>query len=117
VNGDDVVQGRILWLPPKKDLPTRAVRRAHGKGAIEEGIFNHPVVVISRPAEEANIVHFHLVSNAPQPAGNNTHGRLDYFFPRQEASGNIQQGERIPCQSTILVPSNLTDARPSGRSL
>jgi hypothetical protein len=69
VNEDDVVQGRILWLPPKKDLPTRAVRRAHGKGAIEEGIFNHPVVVISRPAEEANIVHFHLVSTAYSQQG------------------------------------------------
>jgi hypothetical protein len=55
------VQGRVLWLPAKDDLPERAVRRAHGKGAIEEGIFNHPIVVVSRPAEESNIIHFCLV--------------------------------------------------------
>src|SRR4051794_12734713 len=62
VDCDDIVQGRIFWLAAKEELPERAVRRAHGKGAIEEGIYNHPVVVISRPAEEDHLVHFHLVS-------------------------------------------------------
>ncbi|KAH7389334.1 hypothetical protein DE146DRAFT_160349 [Phaeosphaeria sp. MPI-PUGE-AT-0046c] len=57
------VQGRVLWLPAKEDLPERAVRRAHGKGAIEEGIFNHPVVVVSRPAEESNVIHFNLITS------------------------------------------------------
>jgi hypothetical protein len=55
-------QGRIFWLPPKVELPERAVKRAHGKGTIEDGIYDHPVVVVSRPAEESHIVHFHLVS-------------------------------------------------------
>jgi hypothetical protein len=55
-------QGKVLWLPAKEDLPERAVRRAHGKGAIEEGIYNHPVVVVSHPHEESQVVHFHLVS-------------------------------------------------------
>lgn len=50
-------------MPPKEDLPRNAVRRAHGKGAVEEGIFDHPIVVISRPAEKSNIVHFHLISS------------------------------------------------------
>jgi hypothetical protein len=59
----DITQGRVCWLPPKEELPERAVRRAHGKGAIEEGIYNHPIVVVSRPADEHDIVHFHLVSN------------------------------------------------------
>jgi hypothetical protein len=62
VNEDDVVQGRIFWLPPKAELPEKAVRRAHGKGIIEEGIYNHPIVVISRPDDDRSIVHFHLVS-------------------------------------------------------
>lgn len=62
VESEEVVQGRILWLPQKHELPPKAVRRAHGKGAVEEGIYNHPIVVISRPAEEDNMVHFHLVS-------------------------------------------------------
>ena len=64
VEKDDVIQGRIFWLASKEELPARAVRRAHGKGAIEEGIYNHPVVIISRPAEEGHLVHFHLVSRA-----------------------------------------------------
>lgn len=58
----DSTQGKIFWLPAKEDLPDRAVRRAHGKGAVEEGIFNHPVVVISHPSEASHTVHFHLVS-------------------------------------------------------
>jgi hypothetical protein len=57
-----VTQGTVLWLPAKEDLPERAVRRAHGKGAIEEGIFNHPIVVVSRPKDESHTIHFHLVS-------------------------------------------------------
>jgi hypothetical protein len=60
-----VTQGTVLWLPAKEDLPERAVRRAHGKGAIEEGIFNHPIVVVSRPRDESHIIHFHLVSGPP----------------------------------------------------
>lgn len=61
---DDVgiEQGRIMWLPAFDSLPDRAVRRAHGKGAVEEGIYNHPVVVVSRPQDDEPSVHFHLVS-------------------------------------------------------
>lgn len=64
VDEADLALGRIFWLPPKEDLPPRAVRRAHGKGAVEEGIYNHPVVVISRPAEEPQSIHFQIVSLA-----------------------------------------------------
>ena len=60
--GHGIVQGRIMWLPSMEDLPERAVRRAHGKGAVEDGIYNHPVVVVSRPIEDEQVVHFHLVS-------------------------------------------------------
>lgn len=58
----DIAIGRVFWLPPQEELPARAVRRAHGKGAVEEGIYNHPIVVVSRPAEEPQVVHFHIVS-------------------------------------------------------
>lgn len=57
-----IAQGRIMWLPAAEDLPERAVRRAHGKGAVEDGIYNHPVVIVSRPAEDEKAAHFHLVS-------------------------------------------------------
>ena len=60
---EDVVQGRILWLPPKDKLPSRAVKRAHGKRGVEEGIFNHPIVVISRPEDEPTVVYFHIVTS------------------------------------------------------
>ncbi|KAF2441675.1 hypothetical protein P171DRAFT_488121 [Karstenula rhodostoma CBS 690.94] len=63
VDEADVVTGRVFWLPPQEDLPPRAVRRAHGKGAVEEGIYNHPIVVVSRPAEEPQVVHFHIVTS------------------------------------------------------
>ena len=54
--GDGIAQGRIMWLPAMEDLPERAVRRAHGKGAVEEGIYNHPVVVVSRPLDDERCV-------------------------------------------------------------
>jgi hypothetical protein len=57
----DVVPGRILWLPFPEMLPERAVRRAYGKGAVEDGIYQHPVVVVARFAD---VVHFQLVSNS-----------------------------------------------------
>jgi hypothetical protein len=60
----DVVPGRILWLPSREELPERAVRRAHGKGAVEDGIYQHPVVVV---AKIASVVHFQLVSNDVSP--------------------------------------------------
>ncbi|KAF2692214.1 hypothetical protein K458DRAFT_326153, partial [Lentithecium fluviatile CBS 122367] len=63
VEEQDVVQGGVFWLPPREELPSRAVRRAHGKGAIEEGIYNHPVLVISRPAEESQVIHFHIITS------------------------------------------------------
>lgn len=58
----EIAQGRIMWLPPVEDLPERAVRRAHGKRSVEETIHNHPVVVVSRPLEDEQVVHFYLVS-------------------------------------------------------
>lgn len=64
IDEGDLVLGRVFWLPPKEELPPRAVRRAHGKGAVEEGIYNHPVVVISRPAEEPQLIYFHIVSSS-----------------------------------------------------
>jgi len=56
----DLVPGRILWLPPKDQLPEKAVRRAHGKGAVEEGATNHPVVIVVGPDETGTVV-FHPV--------------------------------------------------------
>lgn len=61
----DLAPGRVFWLPPREELPPRAVRRAHGKGAIEEGIYNHPVLVVSRPADEPQVIHFHIVCHPP----------------------------------------------------
>ncbi|KAF9738781.1 hypothetical protein PMIN01_04064 [Paraphaeosphaeria minitans] len=63
VDEADVGIGHVFWLPPQEELPPRAVRRAHGKGAVEEGIYNHPIVVVSRPAEEPQVVHFHIVTS------------------------------------------------------
>jgi hypothetical protein len=69
VNEREVMQGRILWLPMRDELPEKAVRRAHGKGAVEEGVYNHPVVIISRPEDNAGVVHFHVVSNSSRAPG------------------------------------------------
>ncbi|EUC50070.1 hypothetical protein COCMIDRAFT_82845 [Bipolaris oryzae ATCC 44560] len=58
----DVVQGKIFWLPVEEDLPRQAVKRAHSTGVVE-GIYGHPVVVVSRPAEDSHIAHFQVISS------------------------------------------------------
>jgi hypothetical protein len=75
-----------FWLPPMEELPPRAVRRAHGKGAIEEGIYNHPVLVVSRPLDENHVVHFHIVS-LPKPfRRNNTYHHIRSHLFKANAS-------------------------------
>ncbi|KAF2278071.1 uncharacterized protein EI97DRAFT_374027 [Westerdykella ornata] len=76
---DEIVQGRILWLPPKAELPVKAVRRAHGKGAVEEGIYDHPIVVISRPAEDPSMVHFHLITSFQGRKLHEIYGKANEF--------------------------------------
>lgn len=61
IEEDDIVQGHIFWLPPEEELPERAVRIVRGKGTIQDGIYSHPVVITSRPAERGHTVHFQLV--------------------------------------------------------
>jgi hypothetical protein len=58
------IQGKILWLPAREELPYRAVKTVRpraDKGRVDRGVYSHPVVVISRPYDEDNIVHFHPV--------------------------------------------------------
>ncbi|KAF2035500.1 hypothetical protein EK21DRAFT_96727 [Setomelanomma holmii] len=63
VDASRVAEGRIFWLPSKTDLPRGAVRRHHGKGKIEDRIYDHPVVVVSRPAEASHKAVFHLITS------------------------------------------------------
>lgn len=73
----DVQQGRIFWLPSKEGISRmaskeklsneglwrREVRRGHSTGAIDEGIYSHPVVVVSRPKKDSRYVHFLLITS------------------------------------------------------
>ena len=87
VDEADVAIGRVFWLPPKEELPPRAVRRAHGKGAVEEGIYNHPVVVISQPAEEPECIHFHIVRTEPSHPHRKLYSPIQgHFIPRQASA-------------------------------
>lgn len=56
----DVVQGRIFWLPVEEDLPKGAVERVHSKGFVE-GVYGHPVVIVSRPAVDSHTADFQIV--------------------------------------------------------
>jgi len=63
VTSEDVAQGRILFLPPFHETPGNSVQRVFGKGPVDEGMFDRPVVICSRPADEGGVVHFHIVSS------------------------------------------------------
>lgn len=100
-----VEQGRIMWLPGVESLPERAVRRAHGKGAVEEGIFNHPVVIVSRPIDDERSVHFHLVSYQLQQARTVTDilqitslqgKKLDQLYPKSNEFHTSRRSWYLP---------------------
>ncbi|KAF2491256.1 hypothetical protein BU16DRAFT_543491 [Lophium mytilinum] len=70
IKSQDAVAGRILWLPPFVEVPAGAVERVRGKGPVDEKMFNHPVVVCSRPwsASEGqdslgSRAHFHIITS------------------------------------------------------
>jgi hypothetical protein len=69
------IQGKVFFLPSSEELPYRAVSRVRprqDKGKrIESGLYSHPIVVISRPHDEGDIVHFHPVCLLPQVKSRN----------------------------------------------
>ncbi|KAF2625436.1 hypothetical protein BU25DRAFT_309614, partial [Macroventuria anomochaeta] len=85
----DIAQGRIMWLPAVEDLPERAVRRAHGKGAVEDGIYNHPVVVVSRPLDDHHCVHFHLITSLQGK-------KLDQLYPKSNEFHTSRRSWYLP---------------------
>jgi len=69
ITSQDVVQGAILWLPPK--LRTVEVLESHGlashqpitnltwkNNVPEDAFYDHPILVVSRPANKTNRIHF-----------------------------------------------------------
>ncbi|KAF2113718.1 hypothetical protein BDV96DRAFT_633211 [Lophiotrema nucula] len=77
LNEDKIVQGTVLWLPPEEELPKKAVKRAHGKGAVRENIYDHPVVIISRP--DYSVVHFHLITSFKGRLLHQIYGKANEF--------------------------------------
>ncbi|KAJ8111861.1 hypothetical protein OPT61_g5648 [Boeremia exigua] len=86
---NSVIQGQIMWLPAFDDLPERAVRRAHGKGAVEEGIYNHPVVVVSRPMDDNKSAHFHLITSLQGK-------KLDQLYPKSNEFHTSRRSWYLP---------------------
>jgi hypothetical protein len=63
-NNSHNIQGKIFFLPAREELPYRAIKTVRpraDKGRVEGGVYNHPVVVISQPYDEDDMVHFHPV--------------------------------------------------------
>lgn len=72
VTSEEAEQACILWLPPYQDV----VRTWEGRNGYTDwpvttidkrqephrGMYNHPILVVSRPADEPYIIHFHHVS-------------------------------------------------------
>lgn len=91
---DELVQGRIFWLPRRDQLPPKSVCRAQGRQPVDELIYDHPVIIVSHPAEEPNIVHFHVVGTYPRlvvklsKSGN--------FVSRQDPEKDLWQSQSFP---------------------
>ncbi|EOA85830.1 uncharacterized protein SETTUDRAFT_169604 [Exserohilum turcica Et28A] len=95
-----VVQGRVIWLPVEEDLPQGAVQRVNGR-CVDEGIYGHPVVVVSRPAEDSHTVHFQIItSRQRKPLGNmynrsNFHlGRRNTYLPIASPDANSKKAAK-----------------------
>lgn len=85
VTSEDVVQGQILFLPPFHETPENSVRRVFGKGPVDEGIFDHPVVICSRPADEEDVVHFCMVTSFRGKKLNEIYGKTNKFHKERRS--------------------------------
>ncbi|OCK85381.1 hypothetical protein K432DRAFT_283638, partial [Lepidopterella palustris CBS 459.81] len=101
VKNEDVIQGQILWLPPFKEMPAGAVKRIRGKGPVEEGMFDHPLVVCSRPAKKQNLVQFHLITSFRGKKLNEIYGKSNKWHRKKR---------------THYLPISPTPAHPDGVS-
>lgn len=71
----DIEQGRILWLPPTVRL-VKAIIEGNGRPRFPQVIksnpealpsdnhYDHPIVVLSRPADDPETMHFAVVRHA-----------------------------------------------------
>ncbi|OCL01424.1 hypothetical protein AOQ84DRAFT_254469, partial [Glonium stellatum] len=88
VTSEDVVQGRILFLPPFYETPANLVQRVFGKGPIDQGMFDHPVVICSRPVDERDsddIVHFHIITSFRGKKLNEIYGKANKFHKERRS--------------------------------
>lgn len=60
----DVRQGTILWLPSYDEIVNNqdSVSDVIWGGACDPAVYNHPILVLSRPAVAPDTIHFLLVS-------------------------------------------------------
>ena len=69
----DVQQGNILWLAPREETlaslrkrsqyASQPVHNVTTPGVVpEDGFYNHPILVISRPSTLSDTIHFLHVS-------------------------------------------------------
>ncbi|KAF3031246.1 hypothetical protein E8E12_000390 [Didymella heteroderae] len=86
---DGIRPGQIMWLPAMENLPGRAVKRAHGKGAVESGIYNHPVVVVSRPVTDEQVAHFYLITSLQGK-------KLDQLYPKSNKFHTSRRSWYLP---------------------
>lgn len=120
ITSQDVVQGVILWLPPKPRV-VKALE-SHGlashqpvanltwkKHIPEDAFYDHPILVVSRPASKTSRVHFVPVSS---------HLSLRCFVGTNTSPVNDVRWHRSP-QSLQAVsrhgPSTLAPAFSTGR--
>jgi hypothetical protein len=70
VNESEVVPGATFYLPAKDELPPDAVlpvlvkpptNTKNSKEFAASGFYNRHVVIVSRPADEEGMIHFHNV--------------------------------------------------------
>ncbi|KAF3025446.1 hypothetical protein E8E12_000169 [Didymella heteroderae] len=84
-----------------ENLPGCAVRRAHGKGAVEDGIHNHPVVVVSRPVADEQVVHFHLITSLQGK-------KLDQLYPKSNEFHTSRRSWYLPISPSPEHPDAIS---------
>ncbi|KAK8218665.1 hypothetical protein IWZ01DRAFT_538254 [Phyllosticta capitalensis] len=83
IGSPDIVIGRILWLPSIAELPKNAVQQAHPKAeAAADDVYNHPVVVCSRPSRDR--VQFFIITSFNSRSLEQRFGPTPFTRPEQE---------------------------------
>ena len=115
LDSGDVVQGKILWLPDLSKIKAlRETRGASPRHEIKDWVYpdhepsldflDRPVVLLSRPESEPDLVYFQTVSIAPLSSclSHTKSDVLAHVFRRKNPTREALHLRRLLCEQEVF---------------